>query len=169
MKYCKLTDQRVLLKVCLDCLALHEAESASLLLETLTCGPSPTALSSDTASCLSFGKHPELMTSSSKGFAWPTICGGPIWLCFGLSLCLLSGLVLSCFPILSSFSPLSEGVKQWQHGEGRWKDYCQTFTQAYFVGLKTEGLELKTIPRFLPPESDQNAIALPTWQALLGD
>lgn len=106
-----------MLKVCLDCLALHEAESASLLLETLTCGPSPTALSSDTAPCLSFGKHPELMTSGSKGFAWPTICGGPIWLCFGLLLCLLSGLVLSYFPILSSFSPLSEGVSSGSMGK----------------------------------------------------
>lgn len=116
------------------------------------------------------------MTSGSKGFAWHTVCGGPIWLCFGLSLCLLSALVLRYLPILSFPAPFPMGLSSGTMGKAGGKTIVKLSHQlsfcpraGYFAGLKTEGLEPKTIPRFLPPESDQNAIALPMWQALLGE
>lgn len=143
-----------------------------MLLETLISGPSPTALSSYTEPCnclLPLGKHPELMTSGPKGFVWPSVCGCSIWLCLGLLPNLSPAFTLSHLPTLSSFNPISNGANKWQQvGRPLVKPlYLLSLDPraGYSVGQKTKGLELQPILRFLPPESEQTARALPNQRA----
>lgn len=95
-----------------------------------------------------------------------------------LSVVVLPGsvFVLSHLPTFSSFNPLPNGAKKWQQEEHRLEDYFKPLhplpthsIAGYLFGQKTEGLELQTVPRFLLPESDQTAPALPTQRVLLGD
>lgn len=67
--------------------------------------------------------------------------------------------IFSHLPTLFSFNSLFNGAKKWQQEKDRWEDCCQSLylfslypRPSYFVGQKTEGLELQTSPRFLPPE-----------------
>lgn len=172
-KCCKLT--WVLLKGCLDCLTLHEAESAFLLWKTLTSEPSPIALLSYTEPCVCLRKHPELMTLVQRFLSGTSVWGGSTWLCLGLLPNLPPVFILSHLPTLFSFNPLFNGLRNDSRRKTSGKTVINLCTYSVYIPdsvtllvRRLKALSYKPVPGS-SHQSDQTATGLLIERAVLGD